>query len=67
MSNSTIVLLQLITQGLQNLMPLQQLYLKVQREGRDVTEDEIRELGALGEAYRQAAREEADRQRNSAA
>jgi hypothetical protein len=54
---------QLILQGLQQLQTYQQLLLKAQAEGRDVTDAEIDALGALGAAIRDAARAEAARQR----
>jgi hypothetical protein len=62
MSNSLIIA-QLIMQGLQQLQAYQRLMLVSQSENRDVTDAEIDELGGLGKAIRQAARAEADRQR----
>lgn len=54
---------QLILQGLQQLQQYQQLLIRANAEGRDVTDAEIDALGALGKAIRDAARAEADRQR----
>lgn len=60
---NTVIIAQLILQGLQQLQAYQQLMLKAQAEGRDVTDAEIDGLGALGDSIRAAARAEADRQR----
>lgn len=60
---NTVIIAQLILQGLQQLQAYQQLMLKAQVEGRDVTDAEIDGLGALGDSIRAAARAEADRQR----
>ena len=54
---------QLILQGLQQLQQYQQLLIRANAEGRDVTDAEIDALGELGKAIRDAARAEADRQR----
>lgn len=53
----------LILQGLQQLQQYQQLLIRANAEGRDVTDAEIDALGELGKAIRDAARAEADRQR----
>lgn len=58
------IIAQLILQGLQQLQAYQQLMLKAQAENRDVTDAEIDGLGEIGKAIRNAARAEADRQRN---
>lgn len=60
---TTLVIAQLILQGLQQLQAYQQLMLKAQAENRDVTDAEIDGLGELGKAIRTATRAEADRQR----
>ena len=57
------IIAQLILQGLQNLQVYQQLVLRARMENRAVTDEEIDELGAMGDAIRAAARSEADRQR----
>jgi uncharacterized iron-regulated protein len=54
---------QLILQGLQQLQAYQQLLMRANSEGRDVTDEEIDALGAQGAAIRDAARAEAARQR----
>lgn len=54
---------QLILQGLQQLQQYQQLLMRANAESRDVTDAEIDALGDLGQAIRDAARAEADRQR----
>lgn len=54
---------QLILQGLQQLQQYQQLLIRAQAENRDVTDEEIDALGALGNEIRAAARDEAARQR----
>lgn len=54
---------QLILQGLQQLQQYQQLMIRAQAEGRDVTDEEIDALGVLGDEIRAAARAEANRQR----
>lgn len=54
---------QLILQGLQQLQQYQQLLMRAQAEGRDVTDAEIDALAAQGDAIRDAARAEAERQR----
>lgn len=54
---------QLILQGLQQLQQYQQLLMRAQAEGRDVTDAEIDELVSQGDAIRAAARAEAQRQR----
>lgn len=61
--NNTLLIGQLILQGLQQLQAYQRLMLAAQAEGRDVTDEEIDGLGELGAAIRAAARSEADRQR----
>lgn len=64
---NTLIIAQLIMQGLQNLQKYQQLLLTAQADGnRDVTDAEIDGLGELGKAIRTAARAEADRQRAEA-
>lgn len=60
---NTVLIAQLILQGLQQLQAYQQLMIRAQAEGRDVTDAEIDSLGELGNAIRAAARAEADRQR----
>jgi hypothetical protein len=60
---NTAIIAQLILQGLQQLQAYQQLMIRSQSEGRDVTDAEIDGLGELGKAIRTAARAEADRQR----
>jgi hypothetical protein len=60
---NSILIAQLIMQGLQQLQQYQQLALTAQAEGRDVTDAEIDGLGEAGKAIRAAARAEADRQR----
>jgi hypothetical protein len=61
---NTLIIAQLIMQGLQNLQKYQQLLLTAQADGnRDVTDAEIDGLGELGKTIRSAARAEADRQR----
>jgi hypothetical protein len=63
MSNSLIIA-QLIMQGLQQLQSYQRVLLTAQADGnRDVTDAEVDGLGELGRAIRSAARAEADRQR----
>lgn len=61
--NNVAIIAQLILQGLQQLQAYQRLMLTAQAEGRDVTDEEIDSLGALGDAIRSAARAEAERQR----
>lgn len=61
--SSTVLIAQLILQGLQQLQQYQQLLIRANAEGRDVTDAEIDALGELGKAIRDAARAEADRQR----
>jgi hypothetical protein len=66
MSNTANVALigQLILQGLQQLQNYQQLLVRANSEGRDVTDEELDALGAQGQAIRDAARAEAARQRS---
>jgi hypothetical protein len=54
---------QLILQGLQQLQQYQMLVNTANSEGRDVTDAELDALGAAGQAIRDAARVEAERQR----
>lgn len=54
---------QLILQGLQQLQQYQQLLMKANAEGRDVTDAELDALENQGAAIRDAARAEAARQR----
>jgi hypothetical protein len=54
---------QLILQGLQQLQQYQQLVNASNARGTDVTEAELDALGEAGNAIRDAARAEADRQR----
>jgi hypothetical protein len=61
--NNTLIIAQLILQGLQQLQAYQRLMLTAQAEGRDVTDEEVDGLGELGDAIRAAARSEAARQR----
>jgi hypothetical protein len=63
---NTLIIAQLIMQGLQQLQSYQRLMLTAQAEGRDVTDAEIDALGEHGKAIRAAGRAEADRQRAEA-
>lgn len=62
MGNAALIA-QLILQGLQQLQQYQQLLMKANAEGRDVTDAELDELENQGAAIRDAARAEAMRQR----
>lgn len=57
------IIAQLILQGLQQLQQYQQLLMRANAEGRDVTDAELDALTAAGDAIRDAARAEAARQR----
>lgn len=61
--NNAALIAQLILQGLQQLQQYQQLMIRANSEGRDVTDEELDALADRGAAIRAAARAEADRQR----
>ena len=57
------IIAQLVLQGLQQALAYQQLVAKAKAAGRPVSDEDVAELGELGNAIRAAARAEADRQR----
>lgn len=57
------IIAQLVLQGLQQALAYQQLVAKAKAAGRAVSDEDVAELGELGNAIRAAARAEADRQR----
>lgn len=57
------IIAQLMLQGLQQMLAYQQLVAKAKAAGRQVSDEDVAELGELGNAIRAAARAEADRQR----
>lgn len=57
------IIAQLVLQGLQQALAYQQLVAKAKAAGRAVNDEDVAELGELGNAIRAAARAEADRQR----
>lgn len=57
------VILALIVQGLQQAQAYAQIVARAKAEGRPVNDADIDSLGELGKSIRQAARDEANRQR----